>query len=136
MKIDGFLKAALLGLTLGVAHLSTPAMAESIRVVRTGTESVLNVPMNRAVVVESDVPFAELSIANPAIADISSLSDRTIYVLGKTPGTTTLTILDPQGKLSMNCPQAVPPLHLPSGFVLADFKSSANSAAAVRALYT
>ncbi len=102
MKIDGFLKAALLGLTLGVSSVATPAMAESIRVVRTGTESVLNVPMNRAVVVESDVPFAELSIANPAIADISSLSDRTIYVLGKTPGTTTLTILDPQGQLITN----------------------------------
>lgn len=102
MKIDGFLKAALVGLTLGVATLSAPVHAESLRVVRTGTESVLSVPMNRAVVVESDVPFAELSIANPAIADISSLSDRTIYVLGKSPGTTTLTILDPQGKLITN----------------------------------
>ncbi|MFW2587783.1 type II and III secretion system protein family protein [Sagittula sp. SSi028] len=102
MKIDGFMKAALLGLSLGAATLSAPAHADSIRVVRTGTESVLNVPMNRAVVVESDVPFAELSIANPAIADISSLSDRTIYVLGKTPGTTTLTILDPSGRLITN----------------------------------
>ncbi|WP_425073996.1 type II and III secretion system protein family protein [Sagittula sp. S175] len=102
MQIDGFLKAALLGLTLGVATVSAPAHAETLRVVRTGTESVLSVPMNRAVVVESDTPFAELSIANPAIADISSLSDRTIYVLGKAPGTTTLTILDPQGQLITN----------------------------------
>ncbi|WP_417719840.1 type II and III secretion system protein family protein [Salipiger sp.] len=102
MKIDGLLKVALLGLTMGVSPLALAAHAENLRVVRTGTESVLSVPMNRAVVVESDSPFAELSIANPAIADISSLSDRTIYVLGKTPGTTTLTILDANGKLITN----------------------------------
>ncbi|WP_418595363.1 type II and III secretion system protein family protein [Ponticoccus sp. (in: a-proteobacteria)] len=101
MKFD-FVKAALLGLTLGFAPLAEAVQAETVHVVRTGTEQILSVPMNRAVVVESDVPFAELSIANPAIADISSLSDRTIYVLGKTPGTTTLTILDPQGRLITN----------------------------------
>jgi pilus assembly protein CpaC len=97
-----FLKAAFVGLVLGLAPVAPHAQAESVRVVRSGTEQVLSVPMNRAVVVESDLPFAELSIANPAIADISSLSDRTIYVLGKTPGTTTLTILDPQGRLITN----------------------------------
>ena len=58
--------------------------------------------MNRAVVVESDVPFAELSIANPSIADISTLSDRTVYVLGKSPGLTTLTLLDDAGRLITN----------------------------------
>ncbi|KUF11305.1 type II and III secretion system protein family protein [Pseudoponticoccus marisrubri] len=102
MKIDRFLKAALLGLTLGAAPAAHVAQAESIKVVRTGTESVLYVPMNRAIVVESDEPFAELSIANPAIADISSLSESTIYVLGKSPGTTTLTMIDAQGKLITN----------------------------------
>ena len=61
----------------------------------------LNVPMNRAVVVESQTPFAELSIANPGIADISTLSDRTIYVLGKAPGRTTLTLLGPDGRLAL-----------------------------------
>ncbi|MBP0481339.1 type II and III secretion system protein family protein [Sagittula salina] len=109
MTFDGFLKVALTGLALGVTTLSAPVHAETLRVVRTGTESVLSVPMNRAVVVESDVPFAELSIANPAIADISSLSDRTIYVLGKAPGTTTLTILDPQGQLITNVDVRVAP---------------------------
>jgi len=64
--------------------------------------SALNVPMNRAVVVESDTPFAELSIANPGIADISSLSERTIYVLGKEPGRTTLTLLAGDGRLITN----------------------------------
>jgi len=102
MTFEKILKAALLGLTLAASPVAHTGWADSLRVVRTGTESVLSVPMNRAVVVESDAPFAELSIANPAIADISSLSDRTIYVLGKTPGTTTLTILDANGRLITN----------------------------------
>ncbi len=106
MKIDRFLKAALLGLTLSAAPLAmttpNPAFADNLRVVKKGTNSTLDVPMNRAVVVESDIPFAELSIANPGIADISSLSDRTIYVLGKSPGLTTLTLLDASGQLITN----------------------------------
>ena len=56
-----------------------------------------------------DEAFAELSIANPQIADISSLSDRTIYVLGKSPGMTTLTLLDPNGKLITNVEVRVAP---------------------------
>ncbi|MGH1356392.1 MAG: type II and III secretion system protein family protein [Thalassovita sp.] len=104
MKIVPFLKAATLGLSfaIGLSALGSEAQAQSLRVVKQGTSSTLNVPMNRAVVVESDQPFAELSIANPAIADISSLSDRTIYVLGKSPGVTTLTILDAAGRLLTN----------------------------------
>lgn len=102
MKIDGILKATLLGLSLAVGPMAMSVHADNLRVVRNATESTLNVPMNRAVVVESDTPFAELSIANPAIADISSLSDRTIYVLGKAPGLTTLTLLDANGRLITN----------------------------------
>ena len=106
MKIDRFLKAALVGLTMSAIPLATltptALTAETVRVVKKGTNTMLNVPMNRAVVVESDIPFAELSIANPGIADISSLSDRTIYVLGKSPGLTTLTLLDASGQLITN----------------------------------
>lgn len=102
MKIDGILKATLLGLSLAVSPIALFAQADNLRVVRSATEETLNVAMNRAVVVESEQPFAELSIANPAIADISSLSDRTIYVLGKAPGLTTLTLLDGNGRLITN----------------------------------
>ena len=109
MKKSRFLTAALLGLTLGFAHVPDTGVAESLRVVKRGTSSTLSVPMNRAVVVESDSPFAELSIANPQIADISSLSDRTIYVLGKSPGMTTLTLLDANGQLITNVDVRVAP---------------------------
>ena len=110
MTFRSLFGAALLGVAVGVLPMmATPSYAESLRVVRSGTSSSLSVPMNRAVVVESDVPFAELSIANPAIADISSLSDRTIYVLGKSPGLTTLTLLDATGKLITNVDVRVAP---------------------------
>ncbi len=109
MTYDRFLKAALTGLTLALTTAPTFAPAETLRVMRGSPSSALNVPMNRAVVVESDVPFTELSIANPGIADISSLSDRTIYVLGKEPGRTTLTLLGADGRLITNVDVHVTP---------------------------
>ncbi|MEC7257553.1 MAG: pilus assembly protein N-terminal domain-containing protein, partial [Pseudomonadota bacterium] len=102
MTFKDFCKAALLGLALAVSPVVGAAQAETLTVVKRGAAATLNVPMNRAIVVESDEPFAELSIANPGIADISSLSDRTIYVLGKAPGLTTLTLLDATGRLITN----------------------------------
>ena len=101
MYIDRFMKAALLGfgITIGVTG---PGAAETLRIMEGAASSALSVSMSRAVVVEADQPFAEVSIANPGIADISTLSDRTLYVLGKTPGRTTLTLLGPDGRLITN----------------------------------
>ncbi len=101
-------KAGLLALALSTTAL-VPASAETIRVMQGAPSQALNVPMNRAVVVESDEPFAELSIANPGIADISTLSDRSIYVLGKAPGRTTLTLLSADGRLISNVDVHVSP---------------------------
>ena len=109
MKYDRFIKAAVASLTLAFVAAPTFAPAETLRVMRGAPSSALNVPMNRAVVVESDTPFTELSIANPGIADISSLSDRTIYVLGKEPGRTTLTLLGADGRLITNVEVHVTP---------------------------
>jgi len=110
MKYDKFIKAAIAGLALSMSTAApTIAPAETLRVLRGAASSALSVPMNRAVVVESDVPFTELSIANPGIADISSLSDRTIYVLGKEPGRTTLTLLGADGRLITNVEVHVAP---------------------------
>lgn len=91
--------------TAAVSH----AGAQSLTVMQGEVSSALQVPMNRAVVVEAENPFAELSIANPGIADISTLSDRTIYVLGKAPGRTTLTLLGPDGRLITNVEVQVTP---------------------------
>ena len=71
------------GLALAQA---APALAQNVRVLNADSASTLRVPMNRAVVVETEQPFAELSIANPGIADISTLSDRSIYDLAINTG--------------------------------------------------
>ncbi len=108
MKLKTLLKSGLLGFAVSLAVV--PAVqAETLRVMTNGSSAPLAVPMNRAVVVESETPFAELSIANPGIADISTLSDRTIYVLGKAPGRTTLTLLGPDGRLLTNVDVHVTP---------------------------
>ena len=108
MNMRHLMAVGLLGAALASTSLS-PVLAETLRVMEGSPSSSLNVPMNRAVVVESDVPFAELSIANPGIADISTLSDRSIYVLGKAPGRTTLTLLSPDGRLISNVEVNVTP---------------------------
>ena len=102
MKMKNAFAAALMGIAIIAGHAPAPAFAEKLQVVRKGTARSLSVAMNRAIVVESDVPFAELSVANPSIADFSTLSDRTIYLLGKAPGRTTLTLLDANGRLITN----------------------------------
>ncbi len=108
MSIRSLLTATTLGVALWLP-MSMPVAAQTLRVMSGAPASALNVPMNRAVVVESDTPFAELSIANPGIADISTLSDRSIYVLGKAPGRTTLTLLAPDGSLIANVDVHVTP---------------------------
>ncbi|SFC38374.1 type II and III secretion system protein family protein [Tropicimonas isoalkanivorans] len=102
MTVKTLVRAGLLGLAFASAAYVPPAMAETLRVSGGTVQRALKVPMNRAVVVESDIAFAELSIANPGIADISTLSEQSIYVLGKAPGRTTLTLLAPDGSLITN----------------------------------
>ncbi len=108
MNIKSLFKAGLLGFAVSITATAA-VQAETLRIMSGGASAPLAVPMNRAVVVESDQPFAELSIANPGIADISTLSDRSIYVLGKSPGRTTLTILGPDGALLANVDVQVTP---------------------------
>ena len=109
MSTSRILKAGLVGFALMTTALTGVAHSETLRVMQGSASAPLKVPMNRAVVVESDVAFAELSIANPGIADISTLSDRSIYVLGKTPGRTTMTLLSADGTLISNVDVQVTP---------------------------
>lgn len=109
MMMKQIFSAGLLGLCFAVGPSVSPAVSETLRVMRGEADSVLRVPMNRAVVVESDTVFAELSVANPGIADIATLSDRTIYVLGKSPGRTTMTLLGADGRLITNVEVQVSP---------------------------
>ncbi|MEM0937455.1 MAG: type II and III secretion system protein family protein [Pseudomonadota bacterium] len=108
MTVKTLFRAGLIGLAVALpavpAAIVAPgiANADTLRIQGGTVQRALKVPMNKAVVVESDTPFAELSIANPGIADISTLSETSIYVLGRAPGRTTLTLLNPEGRLITN----------------------------------
>jgi pilus assembly protein CpaC len=108
MRLTRFLAALAIGLG-AVFSQTAPGMAQTLRVLEGATSATLRVPMNRAVVVESDVLFAELSVANPAIADIATLSERSIYILGRAPGRTTMTLLSAEGNLIANVEVQVTP---------------------------
>lgn len=110
MSILRHICAAVLGSALFVFP-PAPAQAQVLRVLEGATATTLRVPMNRAVVVESEALFAELSVANPQIADIVTFSERTIYVLGRAPGRTTMTLLGVDGGFIANVEvQVVPDL--------------------------
>jgi pilus assembly protein CpaC len=59
----------------------------------------LMVPLNKSQVIEVDRSFAEVSIGNPEIADVTPLTRDSVYVFGKRLGTTSLTITDSNGGL-------------------------------------
>ena len=90
-QLLSFIDGLFLGLTLGGAYV--------LRVARGATSRDISVFINRAIVLESAQRFAEVSVANPGIADVAALSDQTIYILGKANGVTTLTLLGEGGKL-------------------------------------
>ena len=70
MRLKTSLKAGLIGL-VAVFHSGEMAVAQDVlKVMRGTTTSSISVAMNRAIVMESDTPFAELSVANPSIAAI------------------------------------------------------------------
>jgi pilus assembly protein CpaC len=90
-------------LSLGTPALLTavPAAAQSgpalpSRDLHAGT---LEVPLNKSQVVNADRPIAKAMIGNDDIADILPLTDRSIYVLGKKMGTTSLTLYDARGRV-------------------------------------
>ncbi|MCC6007255.1 MAG: type II and III secretion system protein family protein [Rhodobacteraceae bacterium] len=101
--------AGLVAVAAGLGTATEGSAQTVVRVVEGTASSSVNVAMNRAIVLESDTPFDAISIANPNIADIDTLSSTTVYVLGKSPGRTTLTLLDPAGRLITNVDVRVAP---------------------------
>jgi len=89
------LAGAALALALPLAP-ATPALADAP--VRTSSPSVhagtLEVPLNKSEIVSTDVNISKAMIGNDEIADVLPVSGRSIYVLGKKMGTTSLTLYD------------------------------------------
>ena len=109
MKLSTLLRAGLVGIALSVPTVEPVSAQNVLNVMRGAASNSISVSVNRAVVMESDRVFAEVSVANPGIADVAALSDRNLYVLGKVPGRTTLTLLGPDGGLITNVDIRVSP---------------------------
>jgi pilus assembly protein CpaC len=78
------------------AGASAPALAQVSVVsdsdgVRAGE---LQVPVNKSQVLRVDRPYGRALVGNPDIADVLPLTERSLYVLGKKVGTTSLTLYD------------------------------------------
>jgi len=102
MKLSSLICAGLAGVAIAMSPMSPAGAQNVLNVMRGAASDNITVSVNRAVVMESDRVFAEVSVANPGIADVAALSDRNLYVLGKVPGRTTLTLLGPNGGLITN----------------------------------
>lgn len=94
------LRHGLIALALSLAASAVPATAQ----VRTAAgptvhAGTLEVPVNKSQVVNADRSIAKAMIGNDEIADILPLSDRSLYVLGKKMGTTSLTLYDGGGRV-------------------------------------
>ncbi len=89
----GGLKTLTAVLALGIAPMvAVPAMAQSAEAsIHAGA---VEVPVNKSQVITADRPIARAMIGNEDIADIFPISDRSVYVLGKSLGTTSLTLYD------------------------------------------
>lgn len=60
----------------------------------------LTLTVGKSIVIESPAPLKRISLANPEIADTLVLSPKQVYVIGKAPGITNISIWIEEGKLS------------------------------------
>ena len=90
--------AALLLAAIAPVAWAAPAAAQYVdgSSLHAGT---LEVPLNKSQIVSTDRPIARAMIGNADIADILPVTDRSIYVLGKSFGTTSLTLYDASGRV-------------------------------------
>lgn len=81
-------------------HVMPASAGAPIRKVATNGEHVhLNVVVSRAVTLVADARISEILIGNPEIADVVALTDRSLYVLGKKIGVTSVSVLNDQKRI-------------------------------------
>lgn len=88
------LAAFALTTALSAAALPTPALAQAQYTGASMHAGTVEIPVNKSQVVTADVPIDRAMIGNEEVADILPVSDRSVYVLGKKIGTTSLTLYD------------------------------------------
>lgn len=97
----------MMSLALALAAMAgTPASAQTMTATSTATSSAvslhagsLDIPVNKSRVVTADRAIAKAMVGSAEIADVLPVTDRSIYVLGKKMGTTSLTLYDSMGRV-------------------------------------
>jgi pilus assembly protein CpaC len=92
--------ALLLTAAPGVPGLTGSAMADRmIQIGGTKRSAAVVVPVGKSEDVRTEVPFTDIVIGNPDVADVTALTDHTLSILGKKLGTTRVSIYGPDRKL-------------------------------------
>src|ERR1700722_7911881 len=86
--MSGQLKLAALMLCLGLA---APAFAQ-IGDASSPNTAEITLPVGKSQVIELPAPYTDVMVADPKIADVMPLSTHSVYVVGKSMGSTALTI--------------------------------------------
>lgn len=101
--VVGDLKPGAVVLAMGVtcvlfivapAHSQETTQDQRVRVDNDGSAYAghIKLPVNKSKVLRIASPFKELMVGNKDIADVLAMSDRTVYVLGKSVGSTSLLV--------------------------------------------
>lgn len=85
-------------LALALAGATLPAMAQAIHY-DLGTTSVMkiNLPVSQAVTVTMSAPVGKIAAGNSSIAEAQPITDTSLYLIGKSFGTTTVNLFSDTG---------------------------------------
>lgn len=84
-------------LTVGLAAWPISTIAAEAPALSSAPETALSVGKSK--VINLAEPFSEIMVADPKIADVLPLNNRSIYVIGKALGSTGLTVYGPKKRL-------------------------------------
>lgn len=90
--------AGCLAVMAGVAMVPAPAQAWT-EVIAPASQKRLALEQGQSRVIEVERPFATLAVADPERAQVVATSNRSFFVRGKAPGSTTLIICDAAGDM-------------------------------------
>ena len=93
----GALVAGLVG--LAATAVATPAQAQYQMRTSEVHAGELQLAVNKSEVLQLDRPYTRALVGNPEVADVLPLSDQGLYVLGRSMGTTSLTLFDERDRL-------------------------------------
>lgn len=82
--------------SMALPMMATHALANGVvqRSVHVGgaTTTIVNVADGKSIDVRTDLPFTDISVADPEIADVNPLTDRSLSILGRKDGTTRVSV--------------------------------------------